>query len=299
MLWLLPCGAAVLGLVALASSCGLDRAGVFAGFGGGAGATASGTGGAGGTSTTSTGTGGTSTSSSGTGGQGATGGFGGSGGNGAAGGAGGTGGTGGIGGGGGTGGGGGGPTCTPIGLVDAFGGTAVNQNLWNMQGQTNMFVVSNGTLEFDGSQSGVTGGWAGLVSSQNFAFQGQCVWIEVLNLHHNGMDGGTYWQLHNSQGNASFTVSGGTLELHIGTGGNPVDTTLPYSSTAHRWWRMREAGGTLYLETAPQGTVWTERLSAPSPTYLSDVVVGIGVTGADIQPIVGTTELDNLNVPPP
>jgi hypothetical protein len=62
---------------------------------------------------------------------------------------------------------------------------------------------------------------------------------------------------------------------------------------------MREAGGTLYLETAPLGKVWTERLSAPSPTYLGDVVVGLGVTGADIEPIVGYTELDNLNVPAP
>jgi len=194
---------------------------------------------------------------------------------------------------------GGGPLCTPIGLVDSFGGTAVNQTIWNIQGQASMFVVSNGTLELDGSQPGVTSGWAGLVTPQHFAFPGQCVWIEVLNLHHNGMDGGTYWQLYSNVGTTSFTVSGGTLELHIATGGNPVDTTLPYSATDHRWWRIREAGGTLYLETAPLGKVWTERLSAPSPTYLSDVTVGLGVTGADIQPIVGTTELDNLNVPPP
>ncbi len=89
------------------------------------------------------------------------------------------------------------------------------------------------------------------------------------------------------------------LELHIADDNTPTDGILPYDPVLHRWWRIREAGGTLYLETAPQGKVWTERLSAPSPSYLNDVVVGLGVTGADTQPIVGTTELDNMDVPPP
>jgi hypothetical protein len=243
---------------------------------------------AGGAGATGTGTGGMVTSSSaGMGGQGtpggasATGGSGGSAGVGASGGA------------------GGGPACTPIGLLDAFGGTSVNPSNWNQQGQTNMLVVSNGTLKLDGGQPGVFAGWSGLVTPQHFNFPDKCVWIEVLNLHHGGIDGGTYWQLYSSAGTASFTVSNGMLELHISTAGNPVETALSYSPTEHRWWRIRETGGTLYMETAPLGTVWTERLSAASPSYLSDVVVGLGVTGADVQPIVGYTELDNLNAPAP
>jgi hypothetical protein len=208
------------------------------------------------------------------------------------------GGSGGSGAAGGGGSGGGLPDCAPIGLVDAFNGSAVNQTNWNLQGETNMLVVGGGTLRLDGGQPNVNGGWSGLVTPQTFMFQGRCVWVEVLNVHHNGTEGGTYWQLYSNQGSASFTVSGGMLELHIATSGNPVDVALPYSPTNHRWWRMREDAGTLYLETSPAGTVWSERINAPSPSYLSDVAVGLGVTGANTQPIVGYTELDNLNVPP-
>jgi hypothetical protein len=38
--------------------------------------------------------------------------------------------------------------------------------------------------------------------------------------------------------------------------------TLAYSSTAHRWWRLRESGGVVVWETSPDKVTWTPAASA-------------------------------------
>ncbi|MEU0847720.1 hypothetical protein ABZ387_07095 [Streptomyces flaveolus] len=43
---------------------------------------------------------------------------------------------------------------------------------------------------------------------------------------------------------------------------------IPYSATDHKWLRMREDGTSLYWDTSPDGTTWTNRRTIPTPAWV-------------------------------
>lgn len=51
---------------------------------------------------------------------------------------------------------------------------------------------------------------------------------------------------------------------------------LAYDAVAHRWWRIRESGGEVFFETAPDGATWTARSTIEAAFDLSMVEVEIG-----------------------
>lgn len=107
-------------------------------------------------------------------------------------------------------------------------------------------------------------------------------------------------------GYASLIIStGGTIRGRIytpsGVGGNiefrvnaTTLLTVAYNATTHAWWRIREASGTLYLDTN-DGTGWTNRASA---------VHGVTLTSCDMEYEAGggsaTSEaaFSKFNLPP-
>lgn len=72
-----------------------------------------------------------------------------------------------------------------------------------------------------------------------------------------------------------------------------VDTTqasVPYNATTHRYWRIRESGGTTFWETAPEPAiggafVWTALFSMANPIAMTAVkaVMLVGCFGADLK----------------
>ena len=70
------------------------------------------------------------------------------------------------------------------------------------------------------------------------------------------------------------------MEVNAATGllrmANRVDyfdgseVSIPYSATNHAWLRIREAAGTTYWETSPDGVTWTTRRSSVSPAWVID-----------------------------
>jgi len=69
-------------------------------------------------------------------------------------------------------------------------------------------------------------------------------------------------------------------------------------STATRWWRLREAGGTCFWETSADGKTWQTRASEPCPIDVTRVAISLG-SGADgPEPAPGEVRFDNLNLPP-
>ncbi|MET9073829.1 hypothetical protein ABZX95_17015 [Streptomyces sp. NPDC004232] len=60
-----------------------------------------------------------------------------------------------------------------------------------------------------------------------------------------------------------------------------VDTTTvigPYDPYQHRWWRLRESGGTVNYETAPDGYTWTTRATM-TPTWAMTAVQAVFLCG--------------------
>ncbi|MCM8548904.1 hypothetical protein [Streptomyces sp. STCH 565 A] len=63
----------------------------------------------------------------------------------------------------------------------------------------------------------------------------------------------------------------GTLAMSLRVGYNdPGYTAIPYDPVAHAWLRVREAGGTVYWETAPDGATWTVQRSETTPGWAAD-----------------------------
>jgi hypothetical protein len=67
---------------------------------------------------------------------------------------------------------------------------------------------------------------------------------------------------------------------------------------SQRGWRIRDSGGTLFLETSPDAQSWTVIHSGPTPPWINDVAVGIGTVSPLNATKLGETQWDNLNAVP-
>jgi hypothetical protein len=50
----------------------------------------------------------------------------------------------------------------------------------------------------------------------------------------------------------------------------------PLDLTNGGWWRLRETGGTLHFDTAPDGIAWEQRAEIPTPFSLDDAQISLG-----------------------
>lgn len=90
-----------------------------------------------------------------------------------------------------------------------------------------------------------------------------------------------------------------TLRFQKFSGGVEDTTSLAFDAVAHRWWRVREAAGTVYWDTSPDGTTWTNRRSLASWIDFNGVGAEIGAGFYGTEPAPGTFEIDNFNLNPP
>lgn len=72
---------------------------------------------------------------------------------------------------------------------------------------------------------------------------------------------------------------------------------IAYSTTTHRWWRLRmdAAATNVFLDTAPDGATWTQRLTlgiTPTGNYATTTLVSLRSGGSN--PVT----MDNVNTPP-
>jgi len=106
---------------------------------------------------------------------------------------------------------------------------------------------------------GTVDAWAGVTSAARYDLTDAALEVEVVEV------GGVYTLIELDPfgpGLAQIYVSSGTLVAKV------IDTVraeIPYQAAEHRYWRMRESGGTLFFETSPDRAVWNELHSEPMP----------------------------------
>jgi hypothetical protein len=72
-----------------------------------------------------------------------------------------------------------------------------------------------------------------------------------------------------------------------------------YSPAVHKWWRIREQGGTTYWEYSANGVAWViGAMEKPSPITMTAVSVSIGGGAYEALPSPGEVHFDNFNLPP-
>jgi hypothetical protein len=72
-----------------------------------------------------------------------------------------------------------------------------------------------------------------------------------------------------------FWLESGTLEAFYASGDSATSIgSVRFSAAAHQQWRIREAAGTIFWETSPDGFAWTPLASAPASvlTFSTDSV---------------------------
>ncbi|MEV5264824.1 hypothetical protein [Streptomyces werraensis] len=80
---------------------------------------------------------------------------------------------------------------------------------------------------------------------------------------------------------------------------DPTPTTLTFDPVAHRWWRFREAAGTLYWETSPDAMTWTVRRTMATTQWLKFGTLRVNFEGyADEGSTPTPAEVDNINTVP-
>src|SRR4029079_7702764 len=66
-------------------------------------------------------------------------------------------------------------------------------------------------------------------------------------------------------------------------------------TTADRWLRLRESGGTIYADTSPDGMTWTNRLSVADPFPVTAVHAFVGSDTWSAQATGSLAKFDNFN----
>ena len=98
-----------------------------------------------------------------------------------------------------------------------------------------------------------------------------------------------------------LTLSAGTSYIKMGCeGGNLVanltqasadsfDGSIAYNATSHKYWRIREASGTIYWDTSPDGSTWTNRWSTAYTMAVTALTVDFtasSTTGSSTSTII-------------
>lgn len=98
-----------------------------------------------------------------------------------------------------------------------------------------------------------------------------------------------------------LSSSGGawTLMCRRATGGvNTSSSLTTYDATNHAWWRIRHTSGTLYFDTSPDSTTWTNLYSVASNSTVltTSAIVVVEVGQWQTESDISSGYVDNVNV---
>jgi hypothetical protein len=139
-------------------------------------------------------------------------------------------------------------------------------------------------------------------SAASFDLTGSALLVQVPETANTATHAQTYINLDGpAQNQISMIEEDGSLFARI-----TVDSTdqilgsFLYDSTEHAWWRIRESGGTLYWETAPDGKTWVvQQQLTPLPFAITALDVEIGSETYQATASPGASHFAACNLPPP
>lgn len=150
-------------------------------------------------------------------------------------------------------------------------------------------------LSFDGSAID-----CGYVSSQRFDLAGDSLFVEVPSISTSIPTLYTYFRAEiDSENGYELVLTNDLLVPRVEVNGNLMGQAFPdYDPAAHRWWRIREDGGTVFWDASADGTSWTELAQAAVTVPVDGLVVVMGAGVATATPMSGEVRFDNLNLSP-
>lgn len=162
-------------------------------------------------------------------------------------------------------------------LTDDFG--SEDGAKWTGYASANVGVVSG--------ELSVTGNNDTLVSVNSYNLTGSSAYVKVVSAgfaFQFSVYDGTFLGGPLSKG-ALFAYDGVDL-IYIAGDGSTGAGTVTYNATSHKWLRIRESGGSVFWDVAPDGSTWTNLSSVAFPA-----------TGVKVEFAGDSTLFDNFNTP--
>lgn len=187
-------------------------------------------------------------------------------------------------------------------LADTFSGTGINLSKWDVYPGAPR-VTQNERLLVSPAASAT--GYYGVISKQRYLFDENALFVEIAGRTSASTTAETQLILElDPQNNITLGATGTSLHMRHKTAGINSDTFVPFDAAAMRWWRLREAGSSIYFETSPDGLAWTVRRTVAKTFDLSGVKVILQAGTWQQVSSPGTAQFDNLNTtasttPPP
>ena len=217
----------------------------------------------------------------------------------------GVGGAGGSGGSGGWGGGGGGemPGCPGghLPLVDGFDDGTISPVWQQLVNTPALMSEVNGALKVDLPATSEAEMYGGLRSADAYDFTGCAAFVDAEKVPNPTNQ--AFMQLYvtamNEMTQVEISKIAGQLQFkEVVLGQQEVLLAVPYNTTAHRSWRLREAGGLVYWETSADAGTWVVHVKKPSVLQEPLVNVGVGAGTYQVEAnLPDTVRFGSVNLP--
>jgi hypothetical protein len=147
-------------------------------------------------------------------------------------------------------------------LIDAFTAAAINTALWSN--------ITGGAATLDAVNDEVslavptTGGGVNVFGTSNlYDSTGSSIYAQIGVAANGAGNTKTIMRVRLDSNNAmTIRVESGVFKQVVVTGGTSTTVTLPtYDPHQHRFWRLRESGGSFFADTSPDGLTWTTQSS--------------------------------------
>lgn len=145
-------------------------------------------------------------------------------------------------------------------IVDAFTGSAISATLWGATtpGAATLDTVNDEAVLAVPTTSGAVNSVA-TTAGALYDATGSYVYAQVSPGAVGAGNVRTAIRVRFDGSNAvTIRLESGVFKLTAQTGSTTTLTLPTYDPHAHRWWRLRESGGSFYAGTSPDGITWTE-----------------------------------------
>jgi hypothetical protein len=182
-------------------------------------------------------------------------------------------------------------------LVDAFTAGSINATLWNnvTPGAATLDTVNDLVTLAVGTTNGTFNNFA---TNGPYDATGSSIYAQVT-APPNGNGGITTYLKLQADANNLIQIqlaSGGAFSVFTRNAGTWTGTNLPtYDPHQHRWWRLREVGGSFAVDASPDGYNWATLATVAytwSPTAVS---VWFQTGTSDTEPSGMVATIENVN----
>jgi len=140
---------------------------------------------------------------------------------------------------------------------------------------------ANGHLEITFASTVAAASYGFYFSTAMYPANGLCIAVEVSQLPSTSGTL-TYFKMSSGTFEVEFSEASGMLEMRTRNPGLTTQKTIVMDPVAHRFWRIRQQGGTTYWDTAPDGINYVEQKAVTgifTPTTAS-IELGAGAFAA-------------------